>query len=194
MKTLVCLVLCLFTSTAFAQPNPLIPKVEIPPALWQKNWAFAPLEGSCVHASAIMLWRWQGQYAWANYWKSKHYHGEYADRFHKRCDAEGVTYCDTYGQRDVSFLVWAVSTRRGALVAVSNGPLYGYDGKIAHAVCLVHLDSKWAGILDNNDIGQGPGNVIWVPADAFVADWLRSDSWAWSPVSTPPAPPKPIKR
>lgn len=191
MKTLLCLVLCLCASTAMAQPNPPIPKVEIPPALWQKNWAFSPLQGSCVHASAIMLWRWQGQYAWANYWKSKYYHGEYADRFHKRCDTEGVTYCDTYGERDTAFLVWAVSTRRGALVAISNGPLYGYDGKIAHAVCLVHLDSKWAGILDNNDIGQGPGRVTWVPTDAFITDWLRSGSWAWTPVSTPPAPPKP---
>src|SRR5690606_10069093 len=163
MKNLICLfALLLFSSSAFAQqPHPPAPKVDIPHPLWQKNWN-GGTGGSCVHASAIMLWRWQGQYAWAEYWKSKYGSGEYAERFHRRCDAEGVTYCDTWGEKDYSLLVWAVSTRRGCLVGISNGQLYGYGGRIAHAVCLVHLDSQWAGILDNNDVGQGAGNVTWV--------------------------------
>ena len=177
-----------------------VPRVNIPKSLWKQNWAFTPMQGSCVHASAIMLWRWQGQYEWAEYWGKKYYHGEYASRFHKRCDAEGVTYCDTYDEGDISHLTWAIRTRRGAVVAISNGPLYGYKptaknptGRIAHAVCLVHLDSKWAGILDNNDTGQGKGNVKWVEVNAFIEDWLNSGSWAWTPVSTPPAPPQLIR-
>jgi len=186
-----CLVL-LFASGARAQE---IPTVNLPKALWKQNWAFSPMQGSCVHASAMMLWRWQGQYEWANYWGKKYYHGEYDSRFHKRCDQEGVTYCDTYGVGDVSHLTWAMRTRRGALVAVSDGYLYGYNvPKISHAVCLVHLDSKWAGILDNNDTGQGPGVVKWVDSKRFVRDWLNSGSWAWTPVSTPPAPPQLIQR
>lgn len=172
-----------------------VPTVNLPKSLWKQNWAFTPKQGSCAHASAMMLWRWQGQIAWSNYWGQKYYHGEYAERFHDRCDQEGVTYCDTYGEGDVSHLEWAIRTRRGAIVAVSNGRLYGYNvDKIAHVVCLVHLDAKWAGILDNNDTGQGPGNVTWVPRDAFLNDWLNFGSWAWTPVSTPPAPPQLIAK
>lgn len=201
MKLLVVAMLCLaFTTSASAQ-NVEIPQVNIPPQLWKRNWAFTPFQGSCVHASAIMLWRWQGQYEWAEYWGKKYYHGEYASRFHAKCDAEGVTYCDTYDEGDESHLYWAIRTRRGAVVAISNGPLYGYHptpknptGKIAHAVCLVHLDNKVAGILDNNDTGPGPGVVKFVDAKAFLEDWHNSGSWAWTPVSTPPAPPQLIRK
>ena len=193
-QLLLCIAILFSAATAAAEE---IPRVNIPRSLWKQNWAFTPLQGSCVHASAIMLWRWQGQFEWAEYWGQKYYHGEYALRFHLRCDYERVTYCDTFGTNDVSHLYWAVRTRRGAVVAVSNGPLYGYSptpknptGKIAHAVCLVHLDDKWAGILDNNNTGPGPGVVKWVNAQAFITDWLNSGSWAWTPVSTPPAPPQ----
>lgn len=166
-----------------------VPTVNIPPQLWCRNYK----GGSCVHASAVMLWRWQGHYEWADYWKRQYAYGENARNFHARCDKEGVTYCDTYGQDDVTFLEWAVRTRRGCLVAISNGPLYGYNGTIAHAVCLVHLDKNVAGILDNNDVGQGAGNITWVRRDAFIRDWKRSGSWAWSPVASPPAPPKMVR-
>jgi hypothetical protein len=148
-----------------------------------------------------MLWRWQGQHEWAEYWGEKYYHGEYALRFHWRCDIEGVDYCDTWDEADFSFLEWAIRTRRGALVAVRDGRLYGYTptpknptARIAHAVCLVHLDDTKAGILDSNDTGPGPGVVKWVNKDEFLADWVNAGSWAWTPVSTPPAPPQLINQ
>ena len=186
MKSLICAILLCAVPASAGE----IPAVNIPPSLWQRNWLSQEDEGSCVHASAVMLWRWQGQYAWADYWKKKYRGGEYESRLHARCDKEGVTYCDTYDENDISHLTWAVATRRGAVVCVTNGPLYGYRGEICHAVCLVHLDEKWAGILDCNDTGQGPGGIKWVGREAFLRDWLRSGSWAWSPVSTPPAPPQ----
>lgn len=163
------------------------PQVNVPFELWCKNYK----GGSCVHASAVMLWRWQGQYQWANYWKAKYAYGEGYSGLHEKCENEGVDYCDTYGEKDVTFIEWSLRTRRGCLVGISNGPLYGYrERKIAHAVCVVHMDEKVVGILDNNDTGPGPAVVKYVPRRAFLQDWFAFGSWAWTPVSTPPAPPQ----
>lgn len=169
-----------------------VPTVNLPKSLWQENYK----GGSCVHASAVMLWRWQGCYEWADYWKRKYAYGENAENFHRRCDQEGVTYCDTYDENDISFLEWSVRTRRGCLVGISNGPLYGYsDKRIAHAVCLVYMDSKVVGILDNNVTPMNKaGQVKYVARDAFLKDWLSFGSWAWAPVGQlPPAPPQLIR-
>lgn len=55
-------------------------------------------------------------------------------------------------------------------------------------VALVHLDKKWAGIIDNND----PGHVIWIPRKTFIAEWMNSESWAITYLMNPPAPPMPF--
>jgi hypothetical protein len=178
--------------SVFAVPQPSgaeVPTVNLPKDFWRQNRG-----GSCVHCSAVMLWRWCGHYEWADYWWSKYRGGEWDTRFHERCDAEGVTYCDTYGENDVGFLEWAMRTRRGALVAISNGPLYGYDGRISHAVCLVYMDADVVGILDNNITPMnGPGEVKYVSRAAFLRDWKNSGSWGWTPVANPPAPPQLIQ-
>lgn len=184
--------LLILLSLTFAIPTATaeVPTVNLPKTLWRQNRG-----GSCVHCSAVMLWRWQGQYEWANYWWSKYSGGEWAERLHERCDAEGVTYCDTWGENDVGFLEWSLRTRRGCLVGVSNGWLYGYEDRtIAHAVCLVYMDDKVVGILDNNVTSMnGPGQVKYVSRAAFLRDWKSFGSWAWTPISTPPAPPQLIR-
>ena len=48
----------------------------------------------------------------------------------------------------------------------------------------VHLDSKWAAILDNNDVSK----FIWVPRETLIAEWRASYGWAVVPVYTPAAP------
>ena len=93
---------------------------------------------------------------------------------------EGIRFAHTVGRNDVSFLEWACSTRRGAGVTVLGG---------RHMICLVHLDEKWAGILDNNDTSR----IRWVPRKTFLAEWFNSNSWATTPVYSP-APPLPYWR
>ncbi len=51
-------------------------------------------------------------------------------------------------------------------------------------VTLVHLDDKWAAILDNNNVST----FIWVPRTALIAEWKASYGWAVTPVYTPAAP------
>jgi len=156
------------------------PTVNLPVALRQANWRGNEGEGSCVHASMISLLRWQGRHAMADYWRQTYGNGEWAAGLADKMDREGVRFAYTVGRNDVGFLEWACSTRRGCGVTVLGG---------RHMVCLVHLDEKWAGLLDNND----PRQITWVPRRTFLAEWLNSNSWAVTPVYAP-APPLPYWR
>jgi len=153
------------------------PTVNLPVALRQANWRGDEGEGSCVHASMISLFRWQGRYATADYWRRNYGNGEWAAGLADKMEREGVRFAYTVSRNDVSFLEWACSTRRGAGVTVLGG---------RHMVCLVHLDDRWVGLLDNNSITR----VSWVPRRTFLAEWRASNSWAVTPVYAP-APPLP---
>jgi hypothetical protein len=90
-------------------------------------------------------------------------------------DRAGVPYANTMKRNDVAFLEWACRTRRGAAVAVMGA---------RHMVTIVHLDSEWAGILDNNFTHK----ITYVPRQEFLAEWFASGSWAITPVLPPPVP------
>jgi len=75
----------------------------------------------------------------------------------------------------VRFLEWACRTRRGCGITVMGG---------AHMVALVHLDDKWAAILDNNNVEK----FLWVPRETLIAEWKASYGWAVTPIYTPAAP------
>jgi hypothetical protein len=161
-----------------------IPVVNLPMALRQSNYTCCPRHprnGSCVHCSWQMLLQWQNQPALAAWWKSKYKGGEGHEEFCYRNNQAGITFATTIGKNDVSFLEWAIKTRRGAITGVGTtkkglGP--------THMVCLVHLDSERAGILDNNDIKQ----IHWYPRQKFLDWWQKSGSWASSPCYHPIAP------
>ena len=151
------------------------PVVNVPLALRQSNWLGSNREGSCVHASMISLFRWQGRPDLAKKWRETYGDGEWWEGLAAKFDKEGVRYAYTVKRNDVSFLQWACSTRRGCGVTVRGG---------AHMVTLVHLDSKWAGILDNNSIEE----IKWVRRETFLSEWFSSNSWAVTPIYTPPPP------
>lgn len=155
------------------------PVFNLPLPLRQENWLGPKRSGSCVHASFVMLLRWQGQYQWADFWKKTYADGEYYDRFCERLDKHEIVYASINGTYDPSFLEWAIKTRRGCMVTCMNG---------AHMVILAHLDANRAGILDNNDIGK----IHWYPRETFLREWRNSGCWALTPLYSP-APP-PLKR
>ncbi len=137
------------------------------------NWLGRRRQGSCVHASMTMLFRWQGEYALADKWRKTYGDGESAGGLSAKFDVEGVRYAFTAHKGDVSFLEWACDTRRGCGVTVMGG---------RHMVILAHLDSERAGILDNNS----PGCIKWVPRNTFISEWKNSSSWAVTPIYVPP--------
>lgn len=155
------------------QPSPVVPEqptVNIPKGDRESNWG----GGSCVHASVVMLFRWQGRPAMAQHWRETYGGGESARGLHSKMNREGIRYAYTTNA-DVKFIEWALKTHRGAAVTWMGG---------VHMVCLVHLDDKRAGILDNNSIGR----VKWMPRTQFLAEWRASDGWATAVLYTPSAP------
>lgn len=174
---------------AGSQPLTEFPQVNIPWSLRQPNWTNRNDEGSCVHATMTSLFRWQGLDLMAEHWKQTYSGPETANGLRKKLDREGIRYAETEGKGDVSFLEWAVATRRGCLVSVTvkvqatrqNPRGIGY-----HALALVHLDDKVAGLLDNRNVS----NIAYLPREEFLKKWIEFESWALTPVYAP-APPVP---
>lgn len=99
--------------------------------------------------------------------------GSYPDKFaatlNNYCREKGIpvpAYIQHTGG-DVEVLELALKTGRCPAVTYCGvDPFYG-NQVIAHMVTLVHLDSQWACIIDNNN----PGKYLWMPRDAFIARW-----------------------
>ena len=163
--------------TVTAQAATEYPTVNVPFGLRQSNWRGSQGEGSCVHASMISLMRWQGRINTAKWWRDHNGNGEWDTDLAAKFDRAGIRYAFTSDCGDVSFLEWACKTRRGCGVTVMGG---------CHMVALIHLDDRWAGLLDNNHTGK----FIWVPRETFLSEWKNSGSWAIVPIYTP-APPMP---
>lgn len=147
-------------------------QIKIPPNIREHNWG----GGSCVHASAVMLFRYQRQYTLADYWRKQYSGGETFYGLTNKLEQKGVRWAGTYQKNDIRFLEWAIRTHRGAMVTTMSG---------AHMILLVHLDSNNAGFIDNNS----PEKIIWKSRSDFLKDWSDSNSWGLTFVYTPPAPP-----
>jgi hypothetical protein len=171
INLLLLLLLILAPNGVFAQQ----PNIDLPHSIRQENWVGDQGEGSCVHATTVMLFRYQRQYELADYWKKSYQNGETWPGLIAKMERLKVKWAGTYNQKDVKFLEWAMRTRRGCMVTTQNA---------AHMILLVHLDKDRAGIIDNND----PGRVIWKSRSQFLAEWYASNSWALTPVYTPPPP------
>jgi hypothetical protein len=150
------------------------PVVNPPAAIRQGNWHGDKDEGSCVHATMVTLLRWQGRYNTADQWQRTHGNGEWPASLAAELDREHIRYAYTTAG-DVAFLEWACRTRRGCGITVMGGE---------HMIALVHLDDKWAGLLDDNDVTH----YVWVPREQLIAEWRASNGWAVTPVYSPAAP------
>ncbi|VTU02768.1 ---NA--- : Thioredoxin domain protein OS=Planctomyces limnophilus (strain ATCC 43296 / DSM 3776 / IFAM 1008 / 290) GN=Plim_3801 PE=4 SV=1: Trypsin_2 [Gemmataceae bacterium] len=88
---------------------------------------------------------------------------------------------------DERFLDMAMRTRRPIAITYAGGDDF-YGGLVDHMVCLVHLDSQWACIVDNNR----PGVFVWMTRAELIARWkARGGGWAVV-LLDPPAPPAPV--
>ena len=143
--------------------------VNIPLAWREQNYG----SGSCVHASTIMLLRWGGQHELADWWRNNHRGGEYADRLHRKLDAANLRYAYTT-TGDVSFLEWAINTRRGAGITYFPN----------HYVLLIDLTETHATILDNNELNK----LIKIPRETFIRNWRNYGGWATAIVYDPIPP------
>jgi len=150
------------------------PTVNVPFAMRQSNWIGSQNQGSCVHASMISLFRWQNRLNMAAYWRQTYGNGETPTSVVIKFENEKIRYAYVTNG-DVRFLEWACQTRRGCGITVEGGD---------HMVTLVHLDAKWAAILDNNNVSK----FRWVPRETLIAEWKASHGWAVTIIYTPSAP------
>jgi hypothetical protein len=156
-----------------------LPTVNLEHALRQQNWRGDQGEGSCVYASMVMLFRWQGRFDIADRWRKEHGDGTGYFSLADEMDKEDIKYAYTWRKKDVAFLEWACNTRRGCGVTVTQG---------SHMVCLVYIDSKKVGILDNNT----PEKIIWRDREGFLKEWFEAYSWAVVPLMGTVPPPLPF--
>lgn len=155
------------------------PTVNLETVFREHNWLGPQREGSCVHATIIMLFRWQGEFEMADYWRANYSDGEYASNLAAKMDRAGIRYAYTSRKNDVAFLEWACDTRRGCGITVRGG---------AHMVMLVGLNDEWACLLDNNF----PEDFKWVKREILISEWKNSNSWAVTPILGSPPPPLPF--
>ncbi len=176
MKTIIILILLILAGCQYQgyQPEkPSIkerPTVNVPKRDREANYA----GGSCVHSSLVSLFRWQGRYGMADYWRRTYSGGESRTGLNKKLEQNGIRWAET-SSGDINFLNWCITTRRGCIIVCNGG---------RHMVTLVDLTPEWACVLDNNK----PNTFNWIPRDVLLADWRKSNGWATTVVYAPAAP------
>mgnify|MGYP002144167602 CR=1 FL=1 len=170
-------------------PTPEKPIVNLPQPMRTRNWVSKlPSkmgQGSCVHASTYMLFRWLGEDELAEKWKKRYSGGETASSILKYWNEAGLPYCSTFNSRtyecsgDPAFLQWCSDTRRGAIIW----------WKTSHCCLFCGFEEingkQYAIILDNNtpDKYDEP-----IPADEFIRRWRGFGGFAATPILTPTGP------
>jgi hypothetical protein len=145
--------------------------------------------GLCVFSSIGQAARWQNETRLVNFQSDmrKELGGGYpakVDRMIARYGA-GTPYLQ-YEGCDTSLLKMALETGRMPSVTY-NGHDPHYSGTIAHMVNLIHLDERWAVVLDNNFVGEN--ELVWLTPEEFRSRWCGSGSgWAVILLAPPPPP------
>ena len=174
-------------------PDPEIPVVNLPEGLRQKNWAARGGgkngQGSCVHASTIMAFRWVGEEKLADWWRTKHAGGETSVSICKYWKDNGVPYYSTLNEKtyecsgDPKFLKWASDNRIGCPIWWKNSHCCLFTG-------FSIIDGKeYATVIDNNY----PDKIEKVPAEEFIRKWRQDfGGFCIAPAtSLAPSPPLP---
>lgn len=152
----------------------VIPPMDLPPELRERNYS----GGSCVHASTIMVLRWQGMEELADWWRQTYAHGESSSGLIGKADKAGLAFAYTL-EGDEQFLDWVSSTRRGATIFYYPNHSICFNGFTDHGQTAV--------LLDNNRIDR----YITLPRAEFLRAWRGYGGFAFTPVGSP-APPRPF--
>ena len=161
-------------------------EIDLPASEHVRNFG-APADGKglCVFASMTMAGRWHNVRALFDVIHRINEGGgwpEKVDQVFKQ-HAPDLRYVQ-YEGTDPSILDKALSEGRIACVTYGYGERYQMQ-TIYHMVCLVHLDAKYAAILDNNF----PGTYEWMPREEFLRRWVHPSGKGWAFVMLAPPPP-----
>lgn len=199
-----------FNQTAFRQPQPTAKPVEIPAAnipreLREWNWG----GGSCVHASTVMVMRWQNSMDLAAFWRKTYAGGESYNGLTSKLNRNKVPYYSVAGggnndvasiQGDAKDFIQFCSTRGGSYQTFRGeesvlerctkdrrgGVIFYYPN---HSImfCGFTPDGKDAVVLDNNRIEK----FIVIEKQEFLRKWRGYGGVCVVPTVGNPRPPIP---
>lgn len=171
-------------------------QIDLPSRFHLKNRGGSDGAGLCVFASLQHASIWQHVVSTEKIFEfmfSRPGGGwpEKVDRMIEQCCKEKGLAKPSYVQyqgKDLELLKVALKSGRMASITYNYSPTGRYGGaRIAHMVSLVHLDDKWAGILDNNF----PGSIEWMDVEkTFPSVWCGRGN-GWAVVLLDPGPPPP---
>lgn len=151
-------------------PPPEMPWMNLPRELREWNWG----GGSCVHASMVHNFRWQGRPELATKWRKTYSGGESSYGLRAKLDHAGIQYCSTE-TGDVKFLDWCSRSRRGAVIFFFPNHSINFCGYSNIG------GQDMAMLLDNNRIEH----FLQVPKDSFITSWRGYGGFALSPTLAP---------
>lgn len=177
--------------------------VDLPNNLHRANISSGPPgtrpQGCCTHTSVHHAAVWQNVkplQEFATWVKSKNLPGGthpkmMDDRIKMICKEKGVPVPDYIalegGKELLDVLKVALKSGRMVSVTYSFSPTGRYGGgRISHMVNLVHLDDRYAAILDNNHIGDT--KYEWLSIDEFVRTFTGGRA-GWAIILLDPGPP-----
>lgn len=144
--------------------------------------------GLCVFSSIGHAARWQNERRLINFQQVMRAEpgGGYPAKVDRMIEkyGKGTPYLQ-YEGGDPAILKAALATGRMPSITY-NGRDPHYRGTIAHMTNLVHLDDKWAVVLDNNFVG--PDELVWLSPDEFLQRW-KGNGGGWAVVLLAPPPP-----
>ena len=161
---------------------------DLPKEQHVKNFG-APADGKglCVFASMDMLARWHNIKPLIDVIHKVKEGGGWPGKVDNviKSNAPDVKYIQ-YEGTDPAILDEAFAEGRAACVTYGFGERYDGLKVIYHMVLLVHIDDKWACIVDNNF----PGTYEWMSRTEFLRRWKHPNGqgWAYTFLASPPPP------
>lgn len=176
-------------------------QLDLPPELHMRNTGGSdgprgPGSGSglCVMTAINHAAYWQNVEAFFDFqkWAMQRPGGgwpEKIDNYMQAVAAEKGVPTPRYLQivsRDLSLIRAAFESGRMVSITYCRSPAGRYGGaRIAHMVTLLHLDSKWACVMDNNF----PRTYEWMSPDTLLSVAACGNGRYWAHVFLDPGPP-----
>lgn len=161
-----------------APPPVEIPVANLPPELRQTNWSHPRNgQGSCVHASSMSHFRWQGKFQLADGWGRRYAGGETAYSILTKWVDNRIPFAFT-DEGDPAFLDWATATRRGSII-------WYYPSHCVTFVGFGQMNGReYAFIVDNNRTNQ----FLAIEKLAFIRAWRGYGGFSATALFTPTGP------
>lgn len=182
----------------YAPDNKTEIQIDLPGTQHLKNTGGSDGAGLCVFTSISHSARWANVDLLSNFrdWMKKYPGGGWPEKVDQKIaqisKEKGVTppkYIQIEGGKEVlQTLQLACVSGRMPGVTYSFSPTGRYGGqRIAHMVSLVHLDSKYACVLDNNYPGED--KYEWMTVNDFLKTFTGGRSgWAFILLNNGPPP------